>query len=101
DGTGGFPADGISAPSMFVGAQPSSIKAGDFNNDNKSDLVVLTPGSNTFAVLLGNGSGGFSNAGSSALQGTSSFFDDVDIVDFDGDGKSDIAIIRSGVSAVD
>ena len=101
DGTGGFPADGISAPGIFVGAQPSSLKAGDFNNDNKADLVVLTPGSNTFAVLLGNGSGGFTNAGSSTLQGTSSFFDDVDIGDFDVDGKSDVAIVRSSASVVD
>ena len=101
DGTGGFPTDGFSAPSIFVGAQPSSIKAGDFNNDNKSDLVVITPGSNTFAVLVGNGSGGFTNVASSTLQGTSSFVDDVDIGDFDGDGKSDLAIVRSGASVVD
>ena len=101
DGTGGFPTDGFSVPSVFVGAQPSAIKAGDFNNDNKSDLVVITPGSNTFAVLLGDGSGGFNNAGSSTLQGASSFVDDVDIGDFDADGKADIAIVRSGATVVD
>ena len=56
DGTGGFPG-GSAANSPWISV--SAIKAGDFNNDSKADLVVMTLGSN-FGVLLGDGNSGFS-----------------------------------------
>jgi hypothetical protein len=59
DGTGGFQVDGFNAPNLSVGFQVSAIEAGDFNNDTKADLIVVLPFSNSIAVLLGNGSGGF------------------------------------------
>ena len=50
--------------------------------------------------MLGDGSGGFSILGGIQLQGTSSFFDDVDVGDFNADGKADLAIVRSGSNTV-
>lgn len=100
DGTGGFPTDTLSLPIIFVGFQVSTIKAADFNNDTKSDLFVITPQSNSFSVLLGNGSGGFTIVAGGSLQGFSSFADDVDFGDFNADGNTDIAVVRSGVNIV-
>lgn len=100
DGTGGFTPDGFAAPNYAVGFQPSAIKAGDFNNDTKADLIAITPNSNSFVVLLGNGSGAFTVIGGAPLQGTSSFADDVAIGDFNADGKSDLAVVRSGANVV-
>lgn len=101
DGTGGFAASGTSVPNFFVGFQASAIKNGDFNNDNKADLVVITPQTNNFSVMLGDGTGGFSSIFSGIqLQGTSSFYDDVDVGDFNADGKQDLAVVRSGSNIV-
>jgi hypothetical protein len=96
DGTGGFPADGLSAPFSFAGFQVSNVKAGDFNNDSKADLITMTGG--PIAVHLGNGSGGFSMQNGPSLFGTGTF--DLDIGDFNGDGNSDLAIIRTGLDQV-
>jgi hypothetical protein len=103
DGTGGFPTDGSSAPSYSTnsfGFRPSAIKAGDFNNDGNSDLIAITPNSNNFVVLLGNGSGSFTLQAGAPLQGSSSFFEDLAIADFNADGNSDLAVIRGGVNVV-
>jgi len=100
DGAGGFAASENSVPNFFVGFQPSAIKNGDFNNDNKADLVVITTQTNNFAVMLGDGNGGFSILTGIQLQGTSSFFDDVDVGDFNADGKADLAVVRSGSNIV-
>jgi hypothetical protein len=96
DGTGGFTADGFSAPSFFVGLQTSSIKAGDFNNDGQTDLIVMAPMASRLFVLLGNGAGSFTVAISTSVQSTASFADDLAVADFDGNGKADVAVIRSG-----
>jgi hypothetical protein len=92
DGTGGFPADETSALPVFAGFGASTIKAGDFNNDNKADLIVIT--SDNFSVLLGDGSGAFTVIPGGTLQG----FHDLDIGDFNGDGKSDIAVATNGAN---
>ena len=100
DGTGGFPADETSAPHVFAGFGASTVKAGDFNNDAKADLIVTTPNTNNFAVLLGDGSGAFTVIPGGTLQGFSNIFDDLDIGDFNGDGKSDIAVVTSGAKMI-
>ncbi len=100
DGTGGFPAQGFSNPNFFVGFQASAIKPGDFNNDGKADLIVITAQNNSFSVMLGNGSGGFTIVNGIQLQGTFSVFDDVDVGDFNNDGKQDFAVVRSGSNTI-
>jgi len=60
DGASGF-ASATGSP-FAVGANPSSIAAGDFNNDGKLDIVTANFGDNTVTELLGDGSGGFAPA---------------------------------------
>ena len=63
NGSGGFtPATG--SP-VAIGTTPYSIAVGDFNGDGIQDLVVTILSDNTVAVLLGNGSGGFTVAAGS------------------------------------
>jgi hypothetical protein len=100
DGTGGFPTNGTSAPDFAVNFQPSVIRTGDFNNDNKADLIAATQSSTNYVVLLGNGSGGFTIVNDPPFSGTNSFFEDISIADFNADGKSDFAIGRSDTSLI-
>lgn len=100
DGTGGFSATGKSEPGITVNFQPTAIASGDFNNDNKADLIAIVPSNLSFVVLLGDGTGAFTVVQDSPLFGPSSFFEDVAVADFSNDGKSDIAIIKSNASLV-
>jgi hypothetical protein len=76
---------------FFQGATRSAVAA-DFNHDNHLDLAVnLTSGD--VAVLLGDGTGGFSSksfypAGDGPLVAG----------DFDGNGTIDLAVVSSGFS---
>jgi hypothetical protein len=47
--------------SIFLNASPHSVRIGDFNSDNKLDLVTSNWDKNNISVLLGNGLGGFSS----------------------------------------
>ncbi len=83
-GTGGFQL----GSSFAVGAGPSAIVAGDFNNDGNTDLATADTNSNDVAVLLGNGNGTFQTAiyiptGASPLS--------LVVGDFAGDGRLDLA----------
>ncbi|CAF3960764.1 unnamed protein product [Rotaria sp. Silwood1] len=40
---------------------PNSVAVGDFNNDNRKDIVVANPGMNNIGIFLGNGNGIFQN----------------------------------------
>ncbi|HEX7332193.1 MAG TPA: FG-GAP-like repeat-containing protein [Pyrinomonadaceae bacterium] len=100
DGTGGFQTDALNAPSVFFGAQPAAITAGDFNNDNKADLIVLGRNTSNFLVLLGTGTGAFAPTFNGPLQGSSGFSDDLAVGDFNSDGKSDLAVIRSSANVI-
>jgi len=91
--------DGIfQKPTRYeVGGEPTSVAVGDFNGDGKPDLVVVNhhlqhrPGK--ISVLLGNGDGTFQpqvtyKGGDAPWQ--------VAVGDFNGDGKSDLAVTREG-----
>jgi hypothetical protein len=96
DGTGAFPTDVATIPFLSIGFQPGAIKAGDFNNDAKADLVVTNP--NNYTVLLGDGNLGYQIFGGIGLpQGNGT---DIDIGDFNADGKQDLAFVRSGANQV-
>ena len=81
-------------------AQDRIAATGDFNLDGKLDLaVVSTGGSNSMSILLGNGTGGFTQAAGSPMNiGLSSL--SIVTADFNSDGKPDLAIARSGSAGV-
>ncbi len=90
NGAGGFTA-AASGP-FSVGSSPESIVAADFNGDGVLDIATANLGGNNLTVLLGNGSGGFTQGpGSPFNLGT---LVAVALGDFNGDGISDLAAVN-------
>lgn len=76
-----------------TGAGPAEIEVADLDNDGDLDLVVAN-GSGTMTVLLGDGTGNFSEPATSpelvGAQPSSLVIDD-----FDGNGKPDVALANT------
>ncbi len=90
DGTGNF----TLASSPAAGAEPVAVAVGDFNGDGNLDLAVADWGGcygcgGTVSILLGDGTGNFTLASSTATDVNS---DAVAVGDFNGDGKLDLAV---------
>jgi subtilisin-like proprotein convertase family protein len=86
-----------STGNLAVGSSPTGIAAGDFNNDNKRDLVVTNQGANNVSVLLGDGLGGFGAANNFATA-TSPY--SVAVGQFNADTNLDLVVVNSGSNNV-
>ena len=76
--------------SPVTGGAPSTIVAGDFNQDGNLDLAVgLSPYTPSISVLLGDGSGNFTATEASPISTTGS---PVLVQDFNHDGYLDILL---------
>jgi Ca2+-binding RTX toxin-like protein len=83
NGLGAFTTTNITVQSPFA------VAVGDFNGDNKLDLATANQNANNIAVLMGNGTGGFSNPTYLAVgNGPES----ITVNDFNNDGKLDLAV---------
>lgn len=84
---------------LTVGHSPNYVAVGDFNGDGKPDLAVSDSSDSTLTIFLGNGDGTFTAATGSPISASS---DPIDIAvgDFNGDGKSDLAVALNGGNSV-
>ncbi|WP_437681998.1 FG-GAP repeat domain-containing protein [Sorangium sp. So ce131] len=73
-----------------VGSRPQGVAAGDVNGDGKPDLVVINVSSADASVLLGNGDGTLTAAGTVSGIGTNP--GGVALADLDGDGRLDLLV---------
>lgn len=72
-----------------MGIEPSAVTTGDFDGDNNLDVAVVNTASNTVAILLGDGEGGFEFTGLYEVDR-----EPVAVIaaDFNRDGNLDLAI---------
>ncbi len=89
DGNGGF-TNALGSP-VGAGIGPQSVAVGDFDGDDMSDLAVANFDSGNVTILLGDGSGGFSQPAGSPV-GAGSFPYSVAVGDFNSDDKPDLAV---------
>jgi len=73
---------------------PHSLVIRDFNGDGKADMAVGNYGGNDVGVLLGNGTGVFSQAATLYDVGASPT--SIAAGDFNGDGKTDLVTTNNG-----
>jgi len=78
-------------PGYYLQAEAAVLAVGDFNRDNRQDVVIATP---TISVLLGNGDSTFRSAGGACVVGINPR--SVAVGDFNGDGKLDLAVAIEG-----
>ena len=71
-----------------TGNGPVAVATGDFNADNRVDLVVANSVSGSVSVLLGNGDGTFQ----SHLDRMGGYSGGLAVADVNGDGKLDLAV---------
>jgi hypothetical protein len=74
---------------------PTTLAAGDINNDNRIDLVV-GGGSSNLTIFLNNGAGGFAAPTTFNAQLNSSSVQTVLLGRFFGDNRLDVAVIATG-----
>ncbi len=91
--------DGTFQPAVnySAGQGATSVAVGDFNGDNKLDLVVIGSSSSGVSLLLGNGDGTFQPAANFDLPGNPA---SVAVGDFDASGRFGIAAVGSANSSV-
>jgi Bacterial Ig-like domain (group 3)/FG-GAP-like repeat/RTX calcium-binding nonapeptide repeat (4 copies)/FG-GAP repeat len=82
------------APFLTAGSGVDWVSTGDFNTDGTPDLAVANGSSNTVAIFLGNGSGGFALASGSPFSSGGTAPRAISVADFSGDGKLDLAVVN-------
>ena len=79
------------APAVGVGAGPIGITPGDFNRDGRVDLAVVNQDARSVSVLLRSGNG-FVQDPSSPLPTGQIGANGIAAADFNGDGRTDLAV---------
>jgi hypothetical protein len=79
------------------GSNPNSISIGDFNQDNKLDIVVVNGFVSYSGILLGYGNGTFA---AQATLSTSSWSSTVSVADINSDSRPDIIAVETGVGTL-
>jgi hypothetical protein len=83
----------LSVPLSYLsGTKPDAIAVGDFNNDKKLDVVVANSSDNDVAVILGTGTGTFTDI-ENFIAGPTPIA--LAVGDFNGDGSADY-VVNSG-----
>jgi len=91
DGTGTF-AEAAESP-FPTGQRSGDLEVGDLNGDQNIDIVTVNEQSQDLTILLGNGQGSFSPAGSNVVFNFSGAPTGINLEDWDLDGDADAFIV--------
>jgi len=100
DGLGGFRLDSTFCASEMSPCEPTrpyTVAVTDLDGDQKSDLVFTNYTTGDLRVLRGNGSGGFSWAGSYRV---GDYPEGIAVADLNRDGRPDLITANSGSNTV-
>ncbi|CAF1186071.1 unnamed protein product [Rotaria sordida] len=86
--------------STGAGTNPRGISVGDFNNDNRSDIVIPNTGGDSISVLFGLGDGNFL-LGRPLSTGIQSSPSATAIGDFNNDTQLDVAVAKYGSNNIE
>jgi gliding motility-associated-like protein len=81
-----------------TGSNPLSFSIGDLDGDGKPDITVANQQSNTISILRNTSVSGSISLASQITFATGNNPNDVELSDFDGDGKTDIGVPNQGTS---
>ncbi len=96
NGSGGFMFIG---PNINASGFSPALTVGDFNGDGNADIAVANQYANNVTILLGDGTGHFTQAmGSPVTVGAGPV--SIVVGDFNGDGKLDLATANNGSNNV-
>ena len=100
DGDGTFSRPSVPQIPLGSGLAPTAIVAGDWNGDTRTDFAVLDRHVVTVTVLLGDGSGGFSQRPEIPVSTIPTTAHALVTADFNLDARPDLALItRLGIAA--
>jgi hypothetical protein len=90
---------------ISAGTDPQAMALVDMNSDARLDLAVINRSANTLMIFIGNTSGGFdrlSDANQNFVPPIAVGNDpsDISVGEFNGDGRSDLAIVRQSDNSV-
>jgi hypothetical protein len=97
DGRGGL---APALPAAIGGTKPSAVALADLNGDGRLDAAVANDGSHNASVLIGNGAGGFTPAQGSPFRTDSARPVSVLTGDFNGDARTDVAVVNNSSADV-
>ena len=80
-------------------SEPYALTTGDFNGDNRLDIVVVNRGTNSIGIFLGYGNGTFQRQ-KKFFTGRASGPMSVDVGDFNRDSHLDVVVVNEGTENV-
>lgn len=81
---------------ISVGSQPWGLAVGDINADGYPDILTADRGSDSVSVVLNNADGTRVSTLNQTIENVCDEPIDVELADFNADGKSDVAVLCTG-----
>ncbi|MES2382128.1 MAG: FG-GAP-like repeat-containing protein [Bacteroidota bacterium] len=98
----GYPGTVLFAPTITysTGSSPYGMAIADIDNDGKKEIITANLSSNNLSIFKNNCTSGTIAFGTAVSIPTASSPYDIDVADFDGDGKTDIVVVNQNINSI-